>query len=235
MTNTSYIDSIADKERAIYGSQTIPDRFVEVYKTTTYTGYLGLIYDNQGVRLMYRISHVNSDYSQINLATVAVQRHKNKVKAIMGSVDPTVLNNPYKPSLGLFNNGNFRYIPTAIYDPGILGFIETLLYFEVNPLEFITSQFDLDRYLVSTKENINRPLNKGIPHQKKTRVILELKPKLIHPKIQLNTLIRVAYFIGYVAYLKKIKPPKAKILDQPKTKVTGRIHVRQKDVRSRSL
>ena len=220
MTETSYIDSIPDKERAMYGSQSIPDRFVEVYKTTTYTGYLGLIYDNRGVRLSYIVSnHVISSNRQIELARVAVQRHKNKNKV----------------NTGLFNDSDFRYIPTVIHDPGLSGFIETLLYFEINPLEFITSQFDLDAYLVSTKENINRPLNKGIAHQKKTRVILELKPKLIHPKINFNILFRVAYFIGYVAYLKKIKLPKATILDQPKTKVSGRIHVKQIDVRSRSM
>jgi len=219
MANTSYIDSIADKERPMYGSQSIPDRFVEVYKTTTYTGYLGLIYDNQGVRLSYIVSnHVISSNRQIELAKVAVQRHKNKNKV----------------NTGLFNHGNFRYIPTVIYDPGVLGFIDTLLFFEINPLDFVVSKFDLDRYLVSTKENINRPLNKGIPHQKKTRVILELKPKLIHPKIQLNTLIRIAYSIGYIADPTS-NLVKATISDQPKTKVTGRIHVRQKDVRSRSL
>jgi len=159
MTNTSYIDSIADKERTSYTSQSIPDRFIEVYKTTNYTGYLGLSYGNQGARLDYLVSnHVISSNRQIEVATVAVQRHKNKVNT------------------GLFNNGNFRYVPTVIHDPGLSGFIETLLYFEINPLDFITSQFDLDRYLVSTKQNINRPLNKAIPLNK-PRVILELKSK----------------------------------------------------------
>jgi len=159
MTNTSYIDSIADKERTLYSSQSIPDRFIEVYKTTNYTGYLGLAYGNQGVRLDYLVSnHVISSNRQIEVATVAVQRHKNKVNT------------------GLFNNSNFRYIPTVIHDPGVSGFIETLLYFEVNPLEFIALQFNLDAYLISTKQNINRPLNKATPLNK-PRVILELKPK----------------------------------------------------------
>jgi len=162
MANTSYIDSIADKQRPMYGSQSIPDRFVEVYKTTTYTGYLGLIYCTKSVRLSYIVSnHVISNNRQIELARVAVQRHKNKNKV----------------NTGLFNDSDFRYIPTVIHDPRLSGFIETLLYFEVNPLDFVASQFDLDRYLVSTKENINRPLNKGIAPTKKNRVILELKSK----------------------------------------------------------
>jgi len=160
MTNTSYIDSIADKERPMYGSQSIPDRFVEVYKTTTYTGYLGLIYGTKSVRLSYLVSnHVISSNRQIELARVAVQRHKNKA------------------TTGLLNNSNFRYIPTVIHDPRLSGFIETLLYFEVNPLDFVVSKFDLDAYLISTKENINRPLNKGISPPKKNRVILELNPR----------------------------------------------------------